>query len=248
MLNFNFKNYKKFTILIVISLLLALGDYFKLLNSVKGFFEEKVVIPFKKRNFNPKPENNCFSYQAEILSLKTQIASLKEENSSARKLLGAPLPSDWKFLPVKVIDQNDDEIIIDGGKNLGIKENMVAIFEGVFVGRVKRVSQNISKILVVTSFDSREVVKIINKETLSLSGKGLLVGRGREKIEIKEILAEEGVEEGDLLVVTVEGFDLPIGRIKKVNYQKGEVFKTALGIWEINPRYLQTIFLFFGKI
>jgi rod shape-determining protein MreC len=224
------------------------ADLLGILKPIKGFFEEKLVIPVR-RSFKPAPQDkSCQNFEAENLSLKTQVASLKEEIISTRKLLGAPLPQDWKFLPVKIIGETEEEIIIEGGKNEGIKKEMVAVFEGVFLGKVEKVSEKISKIRLLTDPDSKEVVKIIGKDSLSLAGKGLLLGKGGGKMAVKEILAEEEVGEGDLVVVTVEGFDLPVGKISSVNYKKGEVFKNAEVEQEIKTRNLQTIFLLMGKI
>lgn len=227
---------------------ILLADYFGFLKPFKSFFESKLVIPVRI-SLKPVIETQtCPESQAEILSLKTQIASLKEEIISTRRLLGAPLPSDWRFLPVKVIGGSEDEIIIDKGEVDGIKKDFAAISAGIYLGKVEKVSPKISKIRLPAGQDSKEVAKIVNKESLSLVGKGLLLGKGGGKMELREILAEEEVDQDDLVVVTVEGFDLPVGKISSVNYKKGDVFKTALVEQEIKARNLQTIFLITGKI
>jgi len=243
------KNQKsKFYFLFFLSLLILVADLLGILNPIKGFLEEKLVIPVRS-SFRPASQKeSCQNFEAEILSLKTQVASLKEEIVSTRKLLGAPLPENWKFLPVKVIGGTEEEIIIEGGEREGIKKGMVAVFEGVFLGRVEKVSERVSKIKLLTNPDSKEIVKIIGKDSLILTGKGLLLGKGQGKMEIREILAEEEVGEGDLVVATVEGFDLPVGKISSVNYKKGEVFKNAIVDQQIKTRNLQTIFLLVGKI
>jgi len=232
---------------LLLSLVIFLADYLGFLKSVKGFFEKKMVIPVREF-FKPQLVDECQKFEAERLNLKTQLAGLKEEVVSSRKLLGAPLPANWQFLPVKVIGDSDDEIIVGGGDREGIKLGMAAVYEGVFLGKVEKVSQEISKIKLLSNADSKQVVKILGKNSLNLVAKGLLFGRGKGEMEIKEILAEEEVEEGDLVVATVEGFDLPVGEITGVNYQKGDVFKTAGVRQKIKTRYLQTIFLLTGKI
>lgn len=249
------KNSKTFIFFLILSLLILLADYFGLLKPLKGFFEEKLVIPIRLR-FTSKPlspislnpSEYCSNKDLEIAGLKTQIASLKEENTSLKKLLGAPLPPDLKYLPVKVIGGNEDEILIDKGEKDGVKKEMAAVAEGIFLGKVDELSQKIAKVKLLSSSESKEVVKIIGKESLNQVGKGLLIGKGEGKMEIRQILAEEEVLEGDLAVISSGGTDLPIGRVTSVTYKKGEVFKTCQVKREINIRTLGTVFLIVGKI
>lgn len=241
------RDFKVF-LFVFLSIVILIGDFFGFLKPLRGFLEEKLVIPVRT-SLRPKARTeSCSESQAEILSLKTQIANLKEEIVSTRKLLGAPLPPDWKFKPVKVIGEGEDEIIIGEGETDGIKRQMVVVFSGVFLGKVNRVGQNMAKVRLLSSPDSKETAKIINKDSLGLAGKGLLLGKGKGKMEIKQILAEEEVAEDDLVVVSWDGFDLPAGRIKSIAWQKGEVFKTAEVVRDFNPRNLWTVFLITGKI
>jgi len=250
-----------------LSILILVLDHFGVLKPFKGFFEEKLVIPIRikfTRSLQPKslpsrqaglpagkaglnPLNSCQEKDLEIANLKTQIANLKEENLSARRLLGAPLPSDWKFLPVRVIGWEKDEIIIDKGEKDGIVKGMGAVTEGNFLGKVENLSPKVAKIKLLSSPESKQVVKIIEKENLILIGKGLLLGKGEGKMEIKEILPEEEIKEGDLVVIPFESSDLPVGKVGTISYQKGDVFKTAQVKMEINVRVLETVFLIVEK-
>lgn len=249
------KNSKTFIFFIILSLIIFLLDYSGAIKPLRGFSEEKLVIPIRLR-FTSKllspislnPSEYCSNKDLEIAGLKTQIASLKEENTSLKKLLGAPLPPDLKFLPVKVIGGNEDEILIDKGELNGIKKEMAAVTEGIFLGKVDGLSQKIAKVRLLSSSEIKEVVKIIGSESLSQVGKGLLVGKGEGKMEIRQILAEEDVLEGDLVVISSNGTDLPIGRVTSVSYKKGEVFKTCQVKREINIRTLGTVFLIVGRL
>jgi cell shape-determining protein MreC len=65
---------------------------------------------------------------------------------------------------------------------------------------------------------------------------------------IRQILAEEEVKAGDLVVVSTDSADLPIGVILSVAYDKGEVFKTAQVKGILDLRSLETVFLVTGKV
>ncbi len=252
------KNRKIFFLLSLLAILIILFDHFRTFSTVKGFLERSLVIPV--RSFlrggpqagsvsqNGDFSGDCRDKDQEILKLAAEIASLKEENLASRKLLGSPLPPNWQYLPARVIGGLNQEIIIDKGSNQGIILEMPAVAEGIFFGRVNNVSENMARISPVYSSDFRQVVKIISKESGVMSGKGLLSGRGWQKMTIEEILAENEIKEGDLVVFSLWEGDLPIGRITRVNYQKGDVFKSAEVESELVPDNLQTIFLITGKI
>jgi rod shape-determining protein MreC len=243
-----------FLVFLVLSLVILLADHLGLLRSVKGFLEEKLVVPVRLKFFQTaRPEVSsqvkvCQEKDSEIASLKAQIASLKQENLSARKLLGAPLPSDWQFNPARVISSNKDEIMIDKGSEDKVKTGMVVVAEGIFLGTVESVSLKMAKVRLMSSPDAKAVVKVINKESLTLSGKGLLWGEGEGEMIIRQILAEEEVKAGDLVVVSTDSADLPIGVILSVAYDKGEVFKTAQVKGILDLRSLETVFLVTGKV
>lgn len=252
------KNKKIFLFLLASAVLIFIFDYFRVLSPVRGFGEKNLVIPVRtflsslflnSPTTGSKPVSEvCQDKDREILKLTEEIAVLKEENLASRKLLGAPLPANWQFLPARILGGRGEEIIIDKGSQQGVILEMPAIVEGIFLGRVSQVSQNLARINPVFSSDFRQVVKIISQETGLLAGKGLLSGRGKQKMLIEEILAENEIKEGDLTAVSLWEGDLTVGRINRINYQKGEVFKSAEVESELNLDKLQTIFLITGKI
>jgi len=252
------KNRKIFFLLSLLAILIILFDHFRAFSPIKGFLERNLVIPVRSflsgrpRSDSASNDNdfsgNCQDKDQEILKLAAEIASLREENLASRKLLGAPLPPNWQYLPARVIGGLNQEIIIDKGTSQRVILEMPAVAEGIFLGRVSNVSENLARISPVYSSDFRQVVKIISKESGVMSGRGLLSGRGWQKMTIEEILAENEINEGDLVVFSLWEGDLPIGRITRVNYQKGDVFKSAEVESELVPDKLQTIFLITGKI
>jgi len=246
------KRRKSFIFFLILSSLILLADYFRLLKPVKGFLEKKLVIPVREKlvakPLSPTAANSTNSCQEKDLlieTLKAQVAGLKEENLAARKLLGAPLPPNWQFLPAKVISVGEEGMLIDQGGTEGVKDQMIVLAEGVYLGKVQGVSVEAAKVALLTSPDSRAVVKILAKDDLSLAGKGLLFGKGNNEMEVKEILAAEEIKEGDLVVAadTAASSNLLIGKVTSVNYKKGDVFKTALVKREIDLNNLTEVFL-----
>jgi len=245
------KKSKTLIFFLILSLLILLADYFGLLKPIKSFFESKLVIPVRLRFTKPvspvtlSPEGSCSNKDLQIDTLKAQIAGLKEENLSSKKLLGAPLPPDWKFLPAKVIGVSEEEIIINKGEKEKVRKEMVLLAEGIYLGKIRDLSVETAKVELLTSPDSRAVVKILDRERLTLVGKGLLFGKGGSGMEIRQILVGEEVKEGDLVVAAdaPASYSLLIGKVIGVNFKKGEVFKTALVKREIDVNKLETVFL-----
>lgn len=236
--------------------MILIFDYWGLLKPLRGFFEEKLVVPLRMRFTGPlssqilDASDYCQEKDLEITSLKAQIAALKSENLSSKKLLGAPLVENWKFLSARVIGGTEDELIIDKGQKEGINKGMMVLTEGFFLGKVEKVSQEMATVRLLSSPESKTVVKIIDKESLILVGKGLLIGNGEGKMEIREILAEEDAKEEDLVVAlgSSETVDLPVGKVAAITFKKGDVFKTARVLRQIKVRDLENVFLVIGRM
>ncbi len=241
---------KTLIFLIFLSFLIFVFDRLGWLNFAKSFLENNLVIPVGSK-FRPPAEvalNVCLEKETEVIGLKAQVSNLKQELAAVKKLLGTPLPPDWRFLPAKVISGNEDEIIIGLGEKSGVEKGMMVVFENLFLGKVFSLSQNLSKVKFLSALDSKEAVKIVDQETLILTGKGLLGGLGEGKMEVKEILAQEEVKSGDLVTIPFWDFDLAVGQVSQVDYKKGEVFKTAKIYRPLTIRQLETVFLVVGRI
>lgn len=249
------KNYKfKIFFFFFLCLVVVVLDYFNVLDPIRGYLEEKLVIPIRLA-VKPKPVvcpevKSSQEKEAEILDLKTQIAVLREENLAEKKLLGSPYtPQTWSFLAARVIGISGEEIIIDQGKDAGIIEGTPVLAEGYFLGKVEKVTPKMAKIKVLSSPGNKMFVKILAKEGMGLTGKGLLEGMGEEKMTIKQILSRENVNEGDLVVAadSSETVDLLVGKITKVDYQIGEPFKLAEVRTGLTISELQNVFLKINK-
>lgn len=192
------------------------------------FFAKKV--PLEK-------EKNC-SF------LESKVTELEKENSNMRKLLGAPLPSQWHFLPAKIIGRDHNDYLIDKGRNDKVVLGQAVISESFFAGKISFVGENIARF---SSFDNpnlKVAVYLKKKDGGDVIGRGLMRYEAGKSV-VDQILTDEIVEIGDLVLTAGENYvpsDLLIGRVVKLGkvssvFQKAEVFP------EVDQNDLQIVFL-----
>lgn len=221
---------------------------------MRNFAEKVLVIPLRQKVYDwqrsfRKDTGECQpKNERETAELRVKISSLVEENLAQKRLLGAPLPKNWQFLPVKVIGVGEESLILSAGRADGVKEGMTGVFEETCLGKVVEVSEKISVLRLPSFFEEKLVVKIVSERKDEIVGKGLLVGRGQGRMKIEQILSTEGVKKGDFVVTDVDGGDLLVGQVEEVEEAKGEVFKTAQIKRLYLPEKLETVFLVRGKI
>jgi len=186
---------------------------------------------------SPAVPNSC-------LDLEATISSLEKENSSLRKLLGAPLPSKWHFLPAKIIGKDNKDYIIDQGKAEGVVMGQAVMSESYFAGKISFVGENISRFSSFNNSNLKIAVYLKKPEKEAIVGRGLLRNEAG-KIVIDQILTEENVAAGDLVFTAGENYipaDILIGSVSKAGkissvFQKAEVFP------QVDQETLQNVFL-----
>lgn len=239
---------KIFFVIMGFFLMIFLFDRFGWLRWSRKVLEKRLFIPFKQRIYDWKNwrggRQDCqLEEERRLAELKKEIAALTEENQAQRRLLSAPLPGSWQFLPAKVLGVEKEILIIDKGGQEGVKEGMAAILGETYLGKVSKVSEEVSEVKMVTFLGEKLVVEFFSADKKNFLGRGLLVGWGLGKAIAEQILSNEEVKEGDLVTVEVEGKALSIGKVKEVLFKEGEVFKSA-GIERLyQPSSLRTIFL-----
>jgi len=187
----------------------------------------------------------------QLASEQNQLNSCLEENEKIKKLLGAPLPANWKFMEARVVGISE-KMRIDKGEKDGVKEGMMVISENILVGKVIKVNEN-DALVQLLSDASLKMPVLVKKpspdKTKAVGGiqaRGLLLGQGGEKLLLDRVLQSEDIQKGDLVVtVGEEGWlpDLLIGQIVDVAPKSAEVYQKARVSPLIDYQNLRIVFL-----
>ncbi|MBU2578760.1 rod shape-determining protein MreC [Patescibacteria group bacterium] len=172
----------------------------------------------------------------ENLFLKNKILNfqdLEKENKELREVLGLGLHQEYNLILSDIVSQKteEDSILINQGRKNGVQENMAVITkEKVLVGKVGKVFDDFSQVVLISqkgfSFDA----KIITGENEAL---GIIRGQGNFKIKIELLPKEIEIKQGDIAATSLLGGVFPknllIGKIKIMRkndltpFQEGEI-------------------------
>jgi rod shape-determining protein MreC len=194
---------------------------------LKIWGEEKIGPIFRGKSL----EEEVGRLQLELQRLavdQNQLSSCLEENERMRKLLGAPLPPKWKFLPTKVIGYGE-RVRIDKGEKDGVKKGMVVVSENILVGRVVEVSEGSS--LLETPLTPKVSLPVVIKRPggKGIQARGILRPSGGNLI-LSEVLQSEDIQKGDLVVSGGDEnwpADLLIGQISDVLPKSAQIYQKA---------------------
>ncbi|MDO8551835.1 MAG: rod shape-determining protein MreC [bacterium] len=258
-----------FLLFLALSLLFLLLDQLGIFSPIRSGVEF-LLVPAKQRVYEIKQNNSSprldqliiEEKDRKIATLSSQVTILKAENFSMRRLLGTPLPPNWRFTSALVIGRVSSEFIeIDKGIKDGLGEGMVVVVDSTLIGRVTNLGGHFSKVLLPTAENSKILAvsrKLVSKDTpespkdtleKTIQAKGLLTGQGGrmnfEKVTLKEVL-----ESGDLLVTAGDEVfppNLLLGKIGKVSRREGDIYQKAEVEPLIDASSLETVFVITGE-
>lgn len=201
-----------------------------------------------------KNENVVLKRERE--SLFSEIATLRDGLKTNRDLeiaLKANEGRNFKILSAKIIGINlaRDSIIIDKGSEDSVKEDMPVVSnQNVAYGRVFKVHQNFSEVILISAQDSAVDVKIQSSDLAQKVIYGVLRGMGSQGVYLDLVGSELQIKEGDVLVTSgLEGLfpgNLLIGRISRVHRSDLKPFQMA----EVEPFFtikdVENLFLITG--
>lgn len=173
------------------------------------------------------------------------LAACLEENAAMRRLLGAPLPPSWHFIPAKAIGEYE-RLKINIGEKAGVKPGLMVISENVLVGKVERVEKYFSLVVLAADPGLKIPVIVRSPQKAGIIGRGILSGYSKEQFVLEELLKSEAIDEGDLVFTSGEGEwlpDLMIGQIEKIEESQGKVFKKAWVASLVDWQNLRNIFV-----
>ena len=176
----------------------------------------------------------------ENLRMKEEIDSLRIENIRLRELLATQQrlqkllqfkeTTDQPILAARVIGRDPTgwfkSVIIDKGKNLGIKINMPVVNAEGVVGRLVSVSYNYAKVLLV--IDQNSAVDCLVRRSRD---NGIVKGLTSKLCTLDYVLKTGDVRVGDIVVTSGLGRvypkGIPVGEVVEVNDPPGGLFKNV---------------------
>ena len=255
-------NFFWFWLLTIFSLFLLLLGHWPIGKVIQSWLgkpvlaAEKQVYVFKLavgRQFafftsSRRQEKKIQMLEAKIRQLavnQNKLVLCQEENEKMRRLLGAPLPPSWKFLPAKVIGLSG-RMMINKGEKDGVKKGMMVVSENILVGRVVQVSLHDSFVELPSSPASKIPVIVKRTSAAGVQARGILSGRPAGLV-LGNVLQAEDIRKGDLVVTSGEiaGWlpDLLIGQIDEVLTKPAEIYKKARVSPLVDYKNLRIVFL-----
>lgn len=174
--------------------------------------------------------------------LKIDIINLTKENLAMKKLLGAPLPPQWKFIPAKVLSINNGIITLASGLDAGVLEKQIVIANNHLIGQVIRSTPGQARVVSLTSKDFQVRAKI-----LMTNARGIVKASVNNIITLDEVLQEIPLGQEQIIVSSGEDgvfpADLIIGKISSIEPNPTAVYQKAIIKPLINLEDLEEVFI-----
>ncbi|MDD3531934.1 MAG: rod shape-determining protein MreC [Candidatus Shapirobacteria bacterium] len=172
------------------------------------------------------------------------LQGLNDENQKLKSLIDF-YPEDYHFLPAKVIGRSGDYLIINQGEKAGVLLGQLVVSAQHLVGRITEVYTHEARLVKLGSSLLEWPVLIFADQPDCFSN-SIVCQKGRGIVSgqiIKEILREEEVAEGDLVVLLDDPAGILVGRIVQIWESQDKLFKQAKIEKLINPDRLTEVFL-----
>ncbi len=165
----------------------------------------------------------------ELLTENVRLKELKEENEFLREALNIGLEKDFQLILSKAIskDISQDSLLIDKGLKDGVSKGLPVITnQKILLGKIEKVYQDFSEVILTSNKDISFDAKISDKEIY-----GVVKGKGSSKIYLDLIPKDKEILKGDLVVTTAMGGIFPegllVGTIKEVKKSDVEPWQRA---------------------
>jgi rod shape-determining protein MreC len=177
------------------------------------------------------------AYREEIDRLQAEMVGLRElelENQDLRNLLGLRQQAPpGEMIAVRVVARDPlpfaQVLVIDGGSEQGLREDLPVLTWRGLVGRVIEVQPTSARVLLVTDANSSISGRIQNPDSRAT---GVIRGRNDQWLLMQYLPQQEQVQTGDLVITSGLGgvfpAGLPIGKIAQVRRRDQDLFQEAL--------------------
>lgn len=193
----------------------------------------------------------------QLTAEKVELEFLKEENSVLRKQLNFLAKSGERYLMANIISRGDltgdtedsRSVVIDKGLRDGLFAGLAAVSfvssdgfsQGVIVGKVVNVKDNLAEIYLVTNKNCKLAAAILGEGKTT----GIVTGELGLTSKMEFIPQTENIKEGDLAATSGLEQNIPrglvIGRVTKVVKENNAVWQSAAIEPQINLDSLSII-------
>ncbi len=223
-------------ILLAVSVLLIFLHYFE----ITTFFENlivKALSPIQtfvysfSAKLNPETDERCGEKYQNLIIENEKLKITVAEYDSLKKLVNLLAKEDYKYAAGMVLSRDIASdyqgLIINVGKKDGARVGLpVVVEDGILIGKIFAVSDEYSKVVLLTDSHS-ETAATINNGNKTL---GIVVGEHGQNIKMELIPNDANVNVGDIAVTSGLEQDVPkgliIGEIAKIQ-ASSSFFKTA---------------------
>jgi rod shape-determining protein MreC len=175
------------------------------------------------RPFQSGPTQEERLTDARVLELKQQLVELESQNQKLKELLDYGKTQKQQGIVAPVVGRSADhwwqQVTLGRGSQEGIKVGFVVMGPGGLVGRVISVTQNTSRVLLIS--DSTSKVGAVISRSRSM---GFMRGQGSNRAVLQFFDKVPDVRRGDVVstspVSQLFPSGLPLGRVESVNLDK----------------------------
>ncbi|MFC1559743.1 rod shape-determining protein MreC [Candidatus Margulisiibacteriota bacterium] len=212
-------------------------------NGIRSFFSNIIFLRIAQK------ENE--SLKKELLSCRARLSSFQElmgENERLKVSLRHKASSSFKYslLHAEVISRSAsnwfNEIRINRGKADGLRPDLAVIASEGLVGRVVEVTNNSSKVLLIT--DPASSVSAVDQRSRRL---GIVIGGAIGPLSMKYVSTSADMKLGDIVVTSgmseVFPRGIPIGRILSVSKKDYDLFQKITLSPTVDFSKLETVFV-----
>ncbi len=160
-------------------------------------------------------------------------------------LLEASVISSPSFIPGVT---SAESLIINRGQKDGVRLGMVVIYKDNFIGVIKEISDNTSKITLITNSNFS-----VTSESLETKAQGVIKGQGAGEMILDNVVLSQQLKQNDLVLTKGEGDlkntimpGLIIGKILSVNKNPSDLFQVAKIKSLLDFSHLSTVFIVKG--
>lgn len=213
-------------------------------------FAKQIISSWKFLKFikNISKENTVLKDEIyKLTSQNTQLQELTQENEILRSYLNLPSFQRHQIDLANIIGRDfyglEKYILIDKGRLHNIKKNMpIIVFENILIGKTIEIFDNFSKVLLITSPNSK--IPCLIQETRT---EGLVRGIKKDILYMDLVSKNIVIEKNQTVITSGIDDDFPkgllIGKISKVESSENKIFQEIEIIPIIEVKNLEKVFI-----